>query len=802
MTAVEPQAERYVGRGVARKEDPELLTGEARYIDDLVLPGTLWFALVRSPFAHARIGGVDLSAASEMPGVVAAFSGADLADEWAAGLPCAWPIARRSFPDPTTEDPRVPDHFPLATERARYAGDAVAVVVAASRAEAKDALEAVQVDWEPLDAALGIEEALADGAPLVHEEIDSNEAYTWTLGDADAVERIFAEAPVIIQERYLHPRLIPNAIEPRGCLVEPRPAQGEYTLWSATQVPHIAKITLSLTTGIPESKLRVIAPAVGGGFGSKLNVYAEEALALALARRLGAPVKWVVDRSEDYLATIHGRSQIQEMELAATEEGKVRAVRARIWADMGAYMQLVTPGVPLLGAFLYAGLYDVEAYRFECTGVFTHRTPTDAYRGAGRPEATYAIERAMDTLARRLGRDPAEIRRQNFIPPFSEPREVASGLQYDSGNYQAALDRALELVDYESVRSEQASRREGGDAKPLGIGLSSYIEICGLAPSQVLAALKYGAGGWDAAEVRCHPTGKVTVITGTSPHGQGHVTTWAQITADELGVPIDDVEVLHGDTAVAPLGMDTYGSRSLAVGGIALWNAAQRVKAKALKIAAHELEVAEDDVEWTNGRFQVRGVPASTKTIPEIAFSAWTAHNLPEGVEPSLAATYVFDPPNFTFPNGTHVCVVEVDTETGGVEIVKYVAVDDCGNQINPVIVEGQVHGGAAQGIAEAMFEEAIYDEQGQLLTAAMHSYRIPSAAELPRFETDTTVTPSSTNPMGVKGVGEAATIGAPPAVVNAVIDALAPLGVTTIDKPVTPERVWRAIQDAKGGAS
>jgi aerobic carbon-monoxide dehydrogenase large subunit len=802
MTTVEPQAERYVGQGVPRKEDPELITGEARYIDDLVLPGMLWFALVRSPYAHARVGSIDVSAAKEMPGVEAVFTGAELAQEWAGGLPCAWPIARRSFPDPTTEDPCLPDHFPLATDLVRYAGDPVAVVVAGSRAEAKDAAELVTVDYEPLDAALEIEAALEDGAPVVHEQWGSNEAYTWTLGDADDVERIFSEAPVVVKERYRHQRLIPNAIEPRGVLAEPRPAQGEFTLWSATQVPHILKITLALTTGIPESKLRVIAPTVGGGFGSKLNVYGEEALALVLARRLGVPVKWVVDRSEDYLATIHGRSQVQEMELAATEEGKIRAVRARIWADMGAYMQLVTPGIPLLGAFLYAGVYDVEAYRFECTGVFTHRTPVDAYRGAGRPEATYAIERTIDTLARRVGKDPAEIRRLNFIPPFDEPRDVASGLQYDSGNYERTLDKALELSGYESLRAEQAARRERDDGKLLGIGLSSYIEICGLAPSQVLAALRYGAGGWDAAEVRCHPTGKVTVITGTSPHGQSHVTTWAQIAADELGVPIEDVEVLHGDTAVAPLGMDTYGSRSLAVGGMALWHAAQRVKEKARKIAAHELEVAEEDVEWADGTFRVRGVPDRTKSIAEVAFSAWTAHNLPEGVEPSLAATYVFDPPNFTFPNGTHVCVVEIDRDTGRAQILKYVAVDDCGNQINPVVIEGQVHGGAAQGIAEALYEEAVYDEEGQLLTAGMHSYRIPSAAELPRFDTDTTVTPSSTNAMGVKGVGEAATIGAPPAVVNAVIDALSPLGVTAIDKPVTPERIWRTIRDAKGGSS
>ena len=802
MTAVETGAKRYVGQGVARKEDPELVTGQARFIDDIQVPGTLWIALVRSPYAHARIGGIDVSAAKAMPGVVEVLTGADLRGEWAAGLPCAWPIGRRKFPDPTTDDPHVPDHFPVATDVVRYAGDAVAVVVAASRALAKDAAEAVQVDYEPLEPVLGIEKALADGAPVIHESLGGNAAYVWSLGDEDAVDRIFGEAPVVISERYLHPRLIPNAIEPRGVLVQPAPAQGEFTLWSATQIPHVLRVTLALTTGVSESKLRVIAPDVGGGFGSKLNVYAEEALLLVLARRLGSPVKWIEDRSEGYLATIHGRGMIQDMELAATEEGKVRAVRARVKTDFGAYLQLVTPGIPLLGAFLYAGVYDVEAYFFECTGVYTNKTPTDAYRGAGRPEATYAIERAMDTLARRVGKDPAEIRRLNFIPPFTEPHAVASGLAFDSGDYGASLDRALELTEYERFRGEQAKRSVGGDTKLLGIGISTYIEMCGLAPSQVLSALKYVAGGWDAAEIRCHPTGKVTVITGTSPHGQGHVTTWAQIAADELGVDIDDVEVLHGDTAVAPLGMDTYGSRSLSVGGIALWNAAQRIKEKARKIAAHELEVAEDDVEWTDGRFQVRGVPDKTKTIPEIAFSAWTAHALPEGVEPTLTATYVFDPPNFTFPNGAHICVVEVDTETGEIEILRYVAVDDCGNQINPTIVEGQVHGGIAQGIAEAQYEEAVYDEDGQLLTSAMHSYRIPSAAELPRYVTDTTVTPSSTNPMGVKGIGEAATIGAPPAVVNAVLDALAPLGVTTIDKPVTPERVWRAISDAKGGAS
>ncbi len=795
-------AQRYVGGGVLRKEDPELLTGQAQFIDDITLPGMLWVGIVRSPYAHARITSIDVSQAREQEGVVAAFSGEELKDEWAAALPCAWPIQTRSFPTPTDEDARMPNHWPLPTDKVRFAGEGVAVVVADSRGAVKDALELVEVDYEPLEPVLELEDALREGAPAVHEDLGDNKAYTWSVGDGDGVQQLFDEAAVTISGRYWHPRLIPNAIEPRGVVVQPTPAMGEFTLWSATQVPHIAKITLALSLGIPETKLRVIAPDVGGGFGSKLNVYAEEAICLAIARRLGRPVKWIEERTENYVATIHGRGVLQQMELAATEEGKVTAVRARLTADFGAYYQLVTPGIPLLGAFLYGGVYDVQGYFFECTGVFTNKTPTDAYRGAGRPESTFAIERTMEALARRLGKDPAEIRRLNFIPPFDEPKEVASGLQFDSGDYERTFDQALQRADYDGLRREQAARRERGDAELLGIGLSSYIEMCGLAPSQVLAALKYGAGGWDAATIRCHPTGKVTVVTGTSPHGQGHVTSWAQIAADELGVPFEDVEVLHGDTAVAPLGMDTYGSRSLAVGGIALWNAAQRIKEKARVIAAHELEVAADDVEFSDGAFRVRGVPDRAKTIPEIAFSAWTAHSLPPDVEPGLEATYVFDPPNFTFPAGTHVCAVELDVETGEVDILKYVAVDDCGNVVNPMIVEGQVRGGVAQGIAQALFEEAIYDDQGQLLTSSMHSYPIPSAAELPPIVTDRTTTPSTTNPMGVKGVGEAGTIAAPAAVMNAVADALAPLGVREIEMPATPERIWRAIRRAKGGAS
>ncbi len=787
-------AQKYVGGGVLRKEDPELITGQARFIDDLTFPGMVWMHVVRSPFAHARITSVDTSAATTMPGVIAVWSGVDLADEWQGSLPCAWPV---------TEDIKMPAHWPVSKDEVRHIGEAVAVVIAETREQAKDAAEAVAVDYEPLPVVTDAEEALKDGAPLVHADLGTNKCYTWPLS-AGEVEKVFSSAPVVVKERYYHPRLIPNAIEPRGSVAVPFPAQGEFTLYSATQIPHILKTALTAFTiaNMQESKLRVITPEVGGGFGSKLNIYPDEAIVLAAARRTGRPVKWIEERTENYLSTTQGRDVYQEMELAATQDGKLLGVRAHLVADMGAYLQLVTPGIPLLGAFLYQGCYAPEAYEFVCTGVFTNKPPTDAYRGAGRPEATYAIERAMDALARKVGKDPAEVRRMNFMPAFTEPTAVVSGLQYDSGDYGKTLDRALEIAGYEQLRKEQRARRDAGEVKQLGIGISTYIEMCGLAPSQVLASLRYAAGGWDAATIRCLPTGKVVVVTGTSPHGQGHVTTWSQITADALGVPVDDVEVLHGDTAVSPLGMDTYGSRSLSVGGIALHYAANKIVDKARKIAAHELEVSEDDLQYEGGTFSVKGAPDKARTIPEIAFAAWTAHNLPPDTEPGLEATHVYDPGNFTFPAGAHVCVVEVDTETGEVGIDKYVAVDDCGTVINPMIVDGQVHGGVTQGIAEALFEEGLYDDHGNLMTGNMTSYLVPSAAELPSYELDRTVTPSSTNPMGVKGIGEAGTIASPPAVVNAVVDALSYLGITEIEKPATPERVWRAIRQAKGGAA
>ena len=773
----------YIGEAVPRKEDPKLLTGQGRYTDDLTASGMVWMAVVRSPHAHAKIKKLDLSKALEAKGVVAAFSGEDLAVEWAAGLPCAWPV---------TEDIKIPDHWPIAKDKARFAGDGVAVVVADSRVEAKDAVELVEVAYEPLPAVTDVEAALEDGAPIVHDDFGTNHSYTWSLS-AGEVDKLFSEAEATVKERYVQQRLIPNAIEPRSVLVQPIPAQGEFTIWTATQIPHIVRFALSAVTGVPEAKLRVIAPEVGGGFGSKLDVYAEEVLCLALARRLGVPIKWTEERSEAYLATIHGRDVVQEIELAASADGKITAVRTKLIAAMGAYMQLITPGIPILGAFIYSGAYEPVAYQLDCLGVFTNTTPTDAYRGAGRPESTYAIERAVDALAREIRKDPIEIRRLNFIKEF--PATIASGLEVDSGDYEAALDQALELVGYDELRKDQAKRNERGDTKRLGIGVSTYLEMCGLAPSRVLGAVLYAGGGWDAATIRMLPIGTVQVVIGTSPHGQSHVTTVSQIVAERLGISIDDVEVLHGDTAVSQLGWDTYGSRSLAVGGVAVYNAAEKIIDKARTIVAHQLEASEDDLDYESGTFTVKGTDKSM-TVTDAGLQAWTAHNLPDEMEPGLEETYVYDPPNFSWPAGTHIAVVEVDTETGAADLIRYVAVDDVGTVINPTVVEGQVQGGVTQGVAQALFEEARYDETGNLRHGSMTSYLVPSAAEMPNIEVGHCPSPSPTNPMGVKGVGETGTIASPAATMSAVIDALAPLGVTNIDMPASPERVWRALQE------
>ena len=625
-------------------------------------------------------------------------------------------------------DMKNPAHLPVARGTAKYVGDAVAVVLADSRYAAADGAAAVVVDYEPLPAVVEIEDAVADGAPLVHADLESNECYTWGLwGDnAPAIDAAFAEAAHVVSERYLQQRLIPAPMEPRGCAAVPSPAGGELTLYSATQIPHILKVMTAVVLGIPENKLRVVAPSVGGGFGCKLNVYAEEILCSALATQRGAPVRWTEGRAEAAVSTIQGRGQVQHIELAADADGKVTAVRVKLLADMGAYLQLVTPGVPLLGGFLYHGCYDIPNYMFECTSVFTNRTPTDAYRGAGRPEATYAVERAMDSLAVSVGVSPEEIRARNFIGADAFPYESAAGLIFDSGDYQTVLDKAVALADVDGRRAEQAQRRASGSSKRIGVGFSSYVEMCGLAPSRVLASLDYGAGGWEAATVRISPTCKVQVVTGSTPHGQGHETCWSMIVADQLGVDPDDVEVLHSDTAVSPTGLDTYGSRSLAVGGTAVYMATEKVIDKARAIAAHQLEASEEDLEFSGGTFSVRGTPEAEVPLAGIAFAAFTAHDLPDGMEPNLEAHVTYDPPNFTFPNGTHIAGVEVDTDTGNVDLIDYVAVDDCGVQINPLVVEGQVHGGILQGAAQALYEDAVYNSDGQLVSANLG--RLPGA--------------------------------------------------------------------------
>ncbi|MFH8336734.1 xanthine dehydrogenase family protein molybdopterin-binding subunit [Streptomyces sp. AM6-12] len=780
-------AGREVGRSRLRKEDARLLTGQTTWTDNIQVAGLLHLAILRSPMAHARITRVDVAPALERPGVLAAFSGADLA-EGLGSLPCAWPV---------TEDIVLPDHPPIAVEEVRYAGDPVAVVVARDRYAAADALEAVEVDYEPLPPVLDLEAALAEGAPLVHADKGTNRCYTWPLAAGESFEAVRGRAEVTVKRRYHQQRLIPNAMEPRAVVVTPLAASGEYTVYSATQIPHILRIMLATVTGIPEHKLRVIAPDVGGGFGSKLQVYGEEALALAVARRLGRPVKWSESRSEGYLATHHGRGMIQDIEVAATREGRLLGLKVDLIADMGAYLMLVTPGIPILGAFMYPAIYKMDSYEFTCTGVFTTRTPTDAYRGAGRPEATFAIERIMDELAAELGVDPVELRRRNWIRHEEFPYTTIAGLTYDSGDYEAATAKALDLFGYDALRAEQRERAERGDPVRLGIGVSTFTEMCGLAPSRVLRDLRYGAGGWEAASIRMLPTGKVEVVTGTSPHGQGHETCWSQIAADVLGVPFEDVEVLHGDTKSSPQGMDTYGSRSLAVGGEAVHRAATTVVGKARKVAAHLLEASEQDLEFREGVFSVKGSPEARKSIQEIAFEAFTNHDLPDGVEPSINAEHVVDPENFSFPHGTHLCAVEVDTETGRTRIRSYVCVDDVGQVVNPMIVEGQVHGGLAQGIAQALYEEAVYDDEGNLVSGSMADYLVPSAPDLPEFVTDRTETPAASNALGVKGVGEAGTIASTPAVVNAVVDALRPLGVHDVRMPCTPERVWRAVREA-----
>ncbi|MCA1720748.1 MAG: xanthine dehydrogenase family protein molybdopterin-binding subunit [Actinobacteria bacterium] len=785
-----PYAGGELGRGRRRKEDAKLLTGQTNWTDNITLPGLLHMAVLRSPMAHAKVLSVDVSAALEMPGVIAAFSGKDLEGVMGATLPCAWPV---------TPDMVSPPHTPLAVDEVRYVGDGVAVVVARDRYAAADALEAIAVEYDQLPAVVDMEEALKEGAPLVHSAAGTNRCFLFDFpgagADFDETVAAAGDAAVVVKRRFRQQRLIPTPMEPRAVVVAPIAAADEYTVYSATQIPHVLRVMLALTTGIPEQKLRVVAPDVGGGFGAKLNVYAEEVLALVVARKLGRPIKWTETRSENYQATTHGRDQIQDITIAAKKDGTLLGLKVELLADMGAYLQLITPGVPVLGAFMFPAIYKMAAYRFICTGVFTTKTPTDAYRGAGRPEATYAIERIIDELADTLGRDPMELRKQNWIRHEEFPFTTVAGLSYDSGNYEAATEKAEQMFDMAGLRAEQERRRESNDTVQLGIGISTFTEMCGLAPSRVLGSLSYGAGGWESASIRMLPTGKVEVVSGATPHGQGHHTAWSQIVADSLGVPFDDVELIAGDTKSSPKGMDTYGSRSLVVGGVAIHKATEKVLDKAKKIAAHLLEAAEGDVEFNGGTFSVKGSPEAKMTIQEVALATFAAHNLPDGMEPSLDSDYVYDPENFSFPHGTHLCAVEIDTETGFTTIRKYVCVDDIGKIINPVIVQGQVHGGLAQGIAQALYEEAVYDADGNLTTGSMVDYLLPSAVDLPHFDTGRTETPATSNPLGVKGVGEAGCIASTPAVINAVVDALRPFGVNDIDMPATPERVWRLIQ-------
>jgi aerobic carbon-monoxide dehydrogenase large subunit len=785
MTAqTETAAVPELGRARPRKEDARLVTGQTNWTDNIVLPGMLHMAFLRSPYAHARITSVDVSAAKQLPGVIAAFTGADFADEQGS-LPCAWPV---------TEDIVIPNHPPMAVDEVRYVGEAVAVVVARDRYAAADAVEAIEIDYEPLPPVLDMRTALDEGSPKVHEA--GNKSFEWVFGNGD-IDAAFRDAPVVLERTYRQQRLIPCAMEPRAVVATC--VGGEFTIWSATQIPHVLRVMLALVTGIAEQNIRVIAPDVGGGFGSKLQVTAEEVLAMLITRKLGRPVKWTESRSEGNMTVHHGRDQWQRIRIAADSDGRLRGLDVDLLADMGAYLMLVTPGVPLLGAFMYNAIYKMDALAFKCTGVFTTKMPTDAYRGAGRPEATFAIERIMDDLAAELGVDPLVLRKRNWITREEFPFTTIAGLTYDSGNYEAATAQAKELFRYDELRQEQSDRNARNDPVRLGIGISTFTEMCGLAPSRVLGSLAYGAGGWESASIRMLPTGKVEVVTGSSAHGQGHETAWSQIVADQLGVPFEDIRVLHGDTQISPKGMDTYGSRSLAVGGMALVSACDKVIEKARVIAAGMIEASADDLEWSPGRFAVRGDPEKGVTIGEIALATFAAHNLPEGVEPSLDSEATYDPDNFSFPHGTHLCAAEVDTETGMVTIRSYVAVDDVGKVVNPLIVEGQVHGGIAQGIGQALYEEAVYDDAGNLLTTTLADYLVPSATDLPSYVTSRTESPAD-NRLGVKGVGEAGTIASTPAVVNAVVDALRPLGVSDVTMPCTPERVWRAIQTAQGG--
>jgi aerobic carbon-monoxide dehydrogenase large subunit len=778
---------RVFGSGIKRREDPRLLTGTARYTADMTLPGQLYASILRSPHGHARIRKIDTAAAKAAPGVVAVFTGADT-EGVLQSIPCAWLVPN--------SDLKTAPYPALAKATVRYVGDSVAVVVADSPEQAADAVELIEVDYEPLTAVVDPEKAAKSGAPRLHEEAPDNVAFHWVVSGGD-VDAAFKKAEVVVHDRIIQQRLIPTAMEPRGALAHYLPATGELTLWNTTQNPHIVRFIMSLVCGIPEDRLRVIAPDVGGGFGSKIPQIQGDFITVFCSMKLGRPVKWIETRSENYQSTTHGRDHVQDVEMAATQDGKILGLRCTVWAGMGAYLSTAAPGIPtILHGLMLSGPYQIGAVREDVYGVYTNTTPVEAYRGAGRPEATFMLERVIDRLADELKIDPAEIRKRNLIPPFDNGHDVVTGLKYDSGNYQSALDKALTHVDYAGLRREQAEARKKG--RYIGIGVGMYVEICGLGPSQVAGAVGFQGGLWESAIVRFHPSGKAHVFIGSSPHGQGEETTFAQIVADELGVSVSDVKIVHGDTENTPMGWGTYGSRTTAVSGAALAVATRKIKEKAKLLTSHLLEAAVEDIEYANGKFFVRGFPDKAKSIQDIALMANVAWNMPQGMEPGLEATTFYDPPNFVYPFGSHVAVVEIDPETGVVQLKRYVAVDDCGPQINPMIVEGQVHGGVVQGIGQALWERAVYADNGQLLTGSLSDYAIPRADVLPDIEVLSTVTPSPHHPLGVKGIGEAGTIVSTCTVYNAVIDALEPFGVQSIQMPLTPERVFTAMS-AKG---
>src|SRR6266436_2248199 len=796
---------KYVGQRIKRTEDPRLIKGLAHYVDDIRLPDTLHVAFVRSIYAHARLTGIDVTEALKAPGVVAVYTGENIAEK-VGPVPCAAALP----------DLKVPDYRVLATNKVLFVGHPIAAVVATDRYLARDAVDLISVDYEDLPAVVDVE-AAAKGGPVIHEKFGNNIAYTLTSGEGD-IEAAMKSADHILKQRMVHQRLAPIAMEGRGVLARYFPGEEELTLWSSTQIPHLLRTQVALMIGLGEHKLRVITPEVGGGFGSKLNVYAEEALLGWISTQLGKPVKWIESRRENVQATIHGRAQVGTVEVGCKNDGTVTGLRYNVFADLGAYHQLLTPAIPTLTGLMLSGAYRIPAIQMNVTGVFTNKMSTDAYRGAGRPEATYVVERAMDIVAAELKIDPVAVRRKNFPGKDEFPFHTATGLDYDSGDYEAALAKALDLSGYAKLRDEQEKARAEG--RLIGIGMSSYVEICALGPSQAMPA-----GGWESATVRIEPTGKVTVMTGASPHGQGQETSFAQIAADELGVDLNDVTVIHGDTAIVQYGIGTFGSRATAVGGTAVLIAIQKLKEKAAKIAAHMLQGDASSLSFAEGRYSLPKSAASTKdpgtsdpvipvgeapagalpepetegrqtlTIQEIALAAHIAKELPPDTEPGLSATYFFEPKNFTFPFGTHICVVEIDKETGETKFLRYVAVDDCGKVINPLLVDGQIHGGIVQSIGQALYEEVRYDEQGQLVTGELMDYAIPRASQLPWFELDRTETPSPVNPLGVKGVGEAGTIGATPAIVNAIVDALSPYGVKHLDMPVRPENVWKLIK-------